>query len=165
MNTGTVLYVEDEEDDVFFMRRAFGRAGLPQTLKAVGDGQAAIDYLAGQGRFGNRLEFPLPELVLLDLNLPMVSGFQVLKWIRSQPALRHLPVLIFSSSARIEDRLLAKELGADDYIEKPGSSLEFHHIAELVQSRWLTARPAAQLASNAAPSASAAASARIHSSP
>jgi CheY-like chemotaxis protein len=165
MNTGIVLYVEDEEDDVFFMRRAFGRAGLPQALKAVGDGQAAIDYLAGQGRFGNRLEFPLPELVLLDLNLPMVSGFQVLKWIRSQAALLHLPVLIFSSSARIEDRLLAKELGADDYIEKPGSSLEFHHLAELLQTKWLTARAATQLASQTATNGSAPDFATIPTSP
>ena len=134
----TVLYVEDEEDDIFFMRRAFNRSGTAHRLEAVADGQAAIDYLSGQGTFGNRQEHPLPQLVLLDLNLPMVSGFQVLKWIRAQPALHRLPVIIFSSSARVEDQVLAHELGASDYLQKPGSSLEFRELVETFTHKWLS---------------------------
>src|ERR1051326_5182942 len=98
-----VLYVEDEENDVLFMRRSFRKAGLEESLKVVVDGQAAIDYLLGRDVFANRLKFPIPSVVLLDLNLPTVSGFQVLKWVRQQPQYRDLPIVIFSSSARAED--------------------------------------------------------------
>jgi CheY-like chemotaxis protein len=133
----SVLYVEDEENDVFFMRRSFQRAGLNQSLKVVIDGQEAIDYLSGRGRFGNRTEYPLPTVVLLDLNLPTVSGFQVLTWIRTQPQFRQLPVVIFSSSARPEDKSRAKELGADDYLEKPGSGLEFGIALQALNQKWI----------------------------
>ncbi|HEV2394061.1 MAG TPA: response regulator [Verrucomicrobiae bacterium] len=133
----SVLYVEDEENDVFFMRRSFDRAGLEGTLQVVLDGQAAIDYLAGNGPFANRQEHPLPEVVLLDLNLPMISGFQVLNWIRNQPQLRDLPVVVFSSSARPEDQKLAQELGADDYFEKPGSGFDFGRVVKALSSKWL----------------------------
>lgn len=132
-----VLYVEDEESDVYFMRRSFCRVGLEDCLRVVADGQAAIDYLAGQGLFANRLKYPLPAVVLLDLHLPTVSGFQVLQWIRQQPPFRQLPVVIFSSSPRAEDRLQAKELGASDYLEKPDSGLEFGAVLAALQSKWL----------------------------
>lgn len=132
-----VLYVEDEENDVHFMRRAFRRAGQEERLRVVVDGQAAMDYLAGRGLFGNRLNYPLPAMVLLDLNLPTVSGFQVLVWIRQQPQFQRLPVVIFSSSPRVEDRLQAKELGANDYMEKPDSGLEFGATVEALQRKWL----------------------------
>lgn len=132
-----VLYVEDEENDVIFMRRAFRRAGQEPCLKVVIDGQAAIDYLAGDGPFGNRLHYPLPAVVLLDLHLPTVSGFQVLIWIRQQPQFQQLPVIIFSSSARAEDRLRAKELGASDYLEKPDSGLDFGLVLETLKRKWL----------------------------
>lgn len=131
-----VLYVDDEEHDVYFMRRAFRRAGMEECLRTVTNGQAAIDYLAGSGQFADRLKFPLPALVLLDLNLPMLSGFEVLKWIRQQPQLQQLPIVIFSSSSRAEDRSLAKQLGASDYLEKPGSGMEFGAVAAALKRKW-----------------------------
>ncbi len=133
----SVLYVEDEESDVFFMRRAFRRAGMEQALKVAVDGQEAIDYLAGRGAFSDRLVYPLPAVVLLDLNLPTVSGFQVLRWLRAQPELEDLPAVVFSSSAREEDRAQARQLGANDYLEKPGSGLEFAGVLEELCRRWL----------------------------
>jgi len=137
-----VLYVEDEENDVIFMRRAFRRAGVEGWLKVVGDGQTAMEYLSGRGLFGDRLNYPLPALVLLDLNLPTVSGFQVFNWIRQQPQFQQLPVVIFSSSSRPEDRLKAKELGASDYLEKPDSGLDFGTVLETLKRKWL-AQPVA----------------------
>src|SRR5512133_1327898 len=108
-----ILYVEDEEYDVLFMRRAFAKAGLPHDLRVAIDGQKAIESLSnGQ---------PRPNLVILDLNLPLVSGFDVLKWMRQQDGLKNIPVVIFSSSARQEDRTRAQELGANEYVQKPGS--------------------------------------------
>jgi CheY-like chemotaxis protein len=133
----SVLYVEDEESDVFFMRRAFRRAGMEQALQVVVDGQEAIDYLAGRGTFSDRLVYPMPALILLDLNLPTVSGFQVLRWLRAQPELEDLPAVVFSSSAREEDRTQARQLGANDYLEKPGSGLEFAGVLEELCKRWL----------------------------
>lgn len=132
-----ILYVEDDENDALFMRRAFRHAGLEESLRVVDDGQVALDYLSGSGEFAKRLTHPLPSVVLLDLNLPTVSGFQVLKWIRQQSAFQNLPVVIFSSSSRAEDRLQAKQLGASDYLEKPGSGLDFGVILEGLKRRWL----------------------------
>ncbi len=134
----TVLYVEDEEDDVLFMRRAFKRAGLEQGLLAVRDGQEAIAYLAGEGAYGDRGQHPVPSMVLLDLNLPLVSGFEVLKWVRQNCQLHSLPVVVFSSSARSEDRAKAQQLGADEYVEKPSSGSDFVHVAEGLKAKWLT---------------------------
>lgn len=131
-----VLYVEDEENDAYFMRRSFRQAGIEDSLRVVVDGQAAIDYLSGHCAFANRLNCPLPAVVLLDLNLPMVSGFQVLAWIRQQPELQNLPVVIFSSSARAEDRSEAKRLGATDYLEKPDSGSDFAAIVETLKQKW-----------------------------
>ena len=91
---GTVLYVEDEESDVFFMQRAFEGEGLASAFQTVGDGQTAINYLAGEGVYAERDRYPLPTLVLLDLNLPVLSGFDVLRWIRRNGASKRLPVVL-----------------------------------------------------------------------
>jgi DNA-binding response OmpR family regulator len=122
-------------------------------LKVVGDGQAAIDYLSGRGLFAHRLKYPVPSLVLLDINLPTVSGFQVLEWIRHEPEFQELPVIIFSSSARSEDRLRARELGASDYIEKPDSGMEFDTVLEALKQKWFarTARPPLDALSSGSP--------------
>src|SRR5512138_919827 len=110
-----VLYVEDEESDRMLMQFAFRKAGLEPALRVVNDGQAAIDYLSVTGAYGERARYPLTAVVLLDLNLPEVHGFDVLKWIRAQPVHSGLPVVVFTSSAREEDRARALELGASEY--------------------------------------------------
>src|SRR5687767_804732 len=97
-----LLLVEDNEDDVFFMRQALQRAGIRNPMQVVEDGQSAIDYFTGQGRFANREEFPLPFLVLLDLRLPSMPGLDVLKWIREQPEFETVIVVVLTSSK--EDR-------------------------------------------------------------
>ena len=89
--TRTVLLVEDSEDDVFFMRLAWEKAGVSNPLQVVQDGQQALDYLAGAGKFVDRQEYPLPCLVLLDWKLPYLMGVEVLKWIRQQPPFKTLP--------------------------------------------------------------------------
>src|SRR5512133_1166228 len=94
--SATVLYVEDEEFDRFLMERAFAKAGLRGALQTVNDGRAAIQYLSGMNEYADRERHPLPAVVLLDLNLPEVHGFDVLRWIRSQPGHSHLPVVVFS---------------------------------------------------------------------
>ena len=132
-----VLYVEDEEDDVFFMRNAFKRIGVEDRFHAVEDGERAINYLSGQEPYANREDHPLPTFVLLDLNLPVRSGFEVLEWLRSQPQFEKLPVVIFSSSGRLEDRQRAEKLGATDYLLKPTSGSQFLEMARQLNETWL----------------------------
>lgn len=133
----TVLYVEDEEGDAFFMRNAFARAGLGSALRVMTDGRSAIEYLSGTGPYADRKEYPVPTLVLLDLNLPIVPGFEVLKWTRQQPAYAATPVVIFSSSTKEEDRAQALELGANDFLVKPSSGLSFGEVVKELNEKWL----------------------------
>ncbi len=138
-----VLYVEDEENDRILMQFAFQKAGLEPALRMVSHGQAAIDYLSGAGAYGERARYPLPAVVLLDLNLPEVHGFEVLKWIREQPAHKTLPVVVFTSSAREEDRVKARELGANEFVQKPMMPCGFQEVVRRLSEEWLSARPAA----------------------
>jgi len=141
MQPCVVLYAEDEADDVFFLERAFKLAGLPNTLSVVADGEQAIEYLAGEGAFTDRALHPLPDLVLLDINMPKQSGLDVLAWLRSQPHFKSLPVLMFTSSSRPEDMEKAQQLGADDYLLKPTNPGRLVELVKSLQERWLS-RPA-----------------------
>src|SRR5204862_5487055 len=94
-----VLLVEDNEDDIFFMRRAFRNASIANPMVVVQDGQSAIDYLGGRGTYANRSEYPLPGLVLLDIKLPLRTGFEVLNWIRTDPRVKPLVVVILTTSS------------------------------------------------------------------
>jgi CheY-like chemotaxis protein len=144
MANSTVLYVDDEENDIFFMELAFKRVGLDQSLHSVTDGQKAIAYLAGDGPYADRAQYPLPALVLLDLNLPLTSGFEVLQWLRKQSELECMPVIVFSSSGRPEDRQKAHELGANQYVLKPASGMEFCDIVQEFYHRWIIPKAGGQ---------------------
>jgi PAS domain S-box-containing protein len=136
---GTVLYVEDEETDAEFMRMAFARQRMESALRVVGDGRAAIEYLSGAGKYADRKEFPLPSVVLLDLNLPQLPGFEILKWMRNHPDFARTPVVVFSSSAREDDHDKALALGANEFIRKPNSGLKFGEVVQRLRERWLAA--------------------------
>src|SRR5512137_241283 len=94
LNDIAILLAEDDENDIFLMGRAFDRAGIPNPLFVVHNGQEAIDYLAGNGAYGRRDRFPLPGLILLDLKMPWMDGFDVLKWLRARPQFDELPVVV-----------------------------------------------------------------------
>ena len=134
----TILYAEDEENDIFFLQYALEQVHSPHELRAVPDGQKAIEYLAGEGGFADRKRHPFPSLVLLDINMPKKSGLEVLEWIRRQPKFRSLPVLMLTSSSRQEDMDRALKLGADDYLSKPGHPVELVRLVKTVQDRWLS---------------------------
>lgn len=137
MNMLPILYVEDEESDVLLLRHAFTKAGISNAVHTAQDGKVALDYLAGNPPFGDRARYPLPGLILLDLNLPFRSGLEVLGWLRQQPQIRHLPVLIFSSSNRPDDVLHAYEAGANAYLVKPTSLAQLVAQAGAVRDFWL----------------------------
>lgn len=121
INQPSLLLVEDNDDDVFLMRRALKKAELSWPLHVVLDGKEALDYLAGAGLYTDRDRHPLPALIFLDLKLPYVHGFEVLHWIRSKSTLKNLPVVVLTSSPEERDRKKAEELGAKAYLVKPPS--------------------------------------------
>jgi len=138
MTTKPVLYAEDEEHDAFFLQRAFTQAGVEQKLIVVPDGQEAIDYCSGGGVYSNREEHPLPCLLLLDLNLPRKSGLEVLKWVRSNPAIFTLPVIVLTSSLQNADIHRAYIQGANAYLVKPTDPRELFTIVKTLKDFWLT---------------------------
>jgi CheY-like chemotaxis protein len=135
--TRTILLVEDEESDVFFMRQALQEVGVLNPLQVASDGQMAIHYFKGAGKFANREEFPLPCLVLLDLKLPHVMGLDVLKWIRQQPEVAPI-VVILSSSQEETDIATAYRLGANGYLVKPHDLKQLTDMAKSIKDFWLT---------------------------
>src|SRR5882672_7903883 len=98
-----ILIAEDREDDVFLIRRSLEKANVFNPLQVVGSGEETIAYLKGEGRFANRSEYPLPGLLLLDLKMPRTDGFEVLRWIRQQPGLKALRVVVLTSSEDMRD--------------------------------------------------------------
>jgi CheY-like chemotaxis protein len=112
------LLVEDDEDDVFFMKRAFDHAALRNPLHVVTSGEQAIDYLTGKNGYEDRQKFPLPNVIFLDLKMPGLNGFDVLKWIRSEQK-SDVRIAVLTSSPEEIDRRKARELGADCYLLKP----------------------------------------------
>lgn len=115
----TLLVVEDNEDDVYFMRRALKAVAPTMPVRFVSDGRAALDYLHASGEFADRNENPFPAVVFLDLKLPFVHGLEVLATIRREPALRGLRVFVLTSSSEERDRSQAEQLGVQGYLVKP----------------------------------------------
>jgi CheY-like chemotaxis protein len=130
----TLLLVEDNEDDVFLMRRALKAANITLPLHLAQDGQEAIDYLDGTGPFSDRTKYPLPTIVLLDLKLPYIPGLQVLTWIRYHEGLKDLPVIVLTSSPEDRDRDKAAELGALGYHVKPPGREVIADLTKALQS-------------------------------
>lgn len=133
----SILLAEDNEDDVFFMRHAFKGAGIYHPFQVVEDGHQAINYLSGAGKFSDREQFPIPSILLLDLKLPFKSGLEVLAWIREQPDLRKLLVIILSSSEQSSDINKAYHIGANSYLVKPATSEQLLDLAKAFKSYWL----------------------------
>lgn len=132
-----ILVAEDEESDAWLLEHAFARAGLHHRLVVLHDGQEAVAYLGGAGPYTDRKLHPLPSLMLLDLKMPRMNGFDVLAWMRKHPDLQALPVVVLSSSSLESDVAQARQMGARDYVVKPH---EFSRLVELVRDinqRWL----------------------------
>ena len=132
-----ILLVEDNEDDVFLMRRALKGAHVVNPLHVVEDGQEAVDYLAGTGRFADRERYPLPAVVFLDLKLPYLSGHDVLAWIRRQKEFESLVVIVLTSSNEASDLSRCYALGANSYLVKPPTPDQLEDLAKAFKWYWL----------------------------
>jgi CheY-like chemotaxis protein len=126
-----ILLAEDNEDDIILIERAFRKALFVSPLMVVRDGEEAVSYLSGFGHYSDRVQFPFPDLILLDLRLPMKDGFEVLRWMRQYPELKKLPVIVLTQSDRIRDANQAYQLGAYSFLIK---GTDFNDTAVFAQS-------------------------------
>ncbi len=135
-----ILVAEDDENDIFLMRRAFERAGVPNPVQIVRNGREAIEYLAGTGDYAQRDKHPLPGLVLLDLKMPWMDGFDVLKWLRGRTQFNTLPVVVLTSSKLQADIDKSRQLGVYDYRVKPHGFADLVRLLDDVRTCWLDER-------------------------
>jgi CheY-like chemotaxis protein len=132
-----VLCAEDEESDAFFLRNAFAKEKIENPVVIVRDGREAVDYLGGTPPYDDRQLNPLPALVILDLKMPRLSGFDVLEWLKTRTDLAHIPVVILSSSMAEADMRKARQLGAKEFIVKPINVTEYSGIVRSLHALWL----------------------------
>ena len=127
---GVIMLVEDSEDDREMMRFAFRKAGVENPVCELHSGDEAIAYLSGHGQYVDRERWPLPCIIITDLKMPRMNGFDLLQWMRERPEFDPIPRIVDSTSSREDDRKRAGDLGACAYFQKP---LQLDHLVELVR--------------------------------
>jgi CheY-like chemotaxis protein len=132
-----VLLVDDTEDDAILFKRAYKAASIPNPLRVVHNGDDAIAYLRGTGKFANRDEYPLPKLVLLDLQMPGKSGFDVLRWIRREKSTKELRVIVMTGSEDVTAVNRAYKMGANSFVMKSPTQNELVKQLREVKNHWL----------------------------
>lgn len=136
-NEEHILLAKDNETDALLVRRAIQIAGVKAQLQVVRDGQEAVDYLAGVNSFADRVQHPFPKLMLLDLQMPRLNGFEVLRILRTDLHFTHLPVVVLTNSENPSDIKRAYELGATSYFRKPDSLEGLDEMIHVLHAYWL----------------------------
>jgi CheY-like chemotaxis protein len=149
----TILLVEDTPSDATLIRRAFEKTQVLNPIIWTKNGQEALGYLTGLGHFDDRIKYPLPALVLLDLDLPEMSGFELLQWKRTQPYIRRIPVVVLTIDSATSAVNAAYDLGANSYLIKPGNPNEIMRIVKTIQEYWLGLNQPPKLVLRATPDA------------
>ena len=129
MSQQTVLLIEDNPRDVRLTERAFKQAELTHDLRVVRDGDEAIEYLFHEGAYADPSRAPRPKVILLDLNLPRMGGHEVLRRVKQDPRFKNVPIIVLTTSGRVDDIRQAYELGANAYLLKP---VEFNRFTEVL---------------------------------
>jgi len=137
LKEAVILLVEDREDDVLIIAKAFARAALENQVSVVHNGEEAIQYLKGEGQYSDRKKYPLPTLILLDLKMPKVDGFEFLTWLRGQAEFKNTIVLVLTASNAIRDVNLAYQLGANSFMVKPDDFQDVTTMARMLKEYWL----------------------------
>lgn len=137
-NLAHILLVEDNRMDVELTLDAFREVRLKNTIQVASNGQEALDYVFGRGKYADRNAYPMPNLILLDLKLPGIDGFEVLRQIKGTPFLKRLPVVILTSSKEEGDRALSYDIGANSYLVKPVSFEGFLNVVKQIEGYWLS---------------------------
>jgi CheY-like chemotaxis protein len=136
-NHPVILVAEDRDEDLFMLQRAFSQLGVDTPVQYLRNGEEAIAYLKGQGRFANRDEFPMPTVLLLDLKMPRKNGFEVLEWIQQQPSLNELRTIVLTTSEDVYEVSRAYQLGAASFLTKPLNFNEFKDTIQMVHNYWM----------------------------
>ena len=136
-DNGLILIAEDQEDDILLIRRSLEKAGVRNPIHVVRNGEETIAYLKGEAKSAIQDECRVPSLLLLDLKMPRMDGFEVLRWIRQQPGLKALRIIVLTSSEDIRDVNLAYELGANSYMVKPMDFDQSVEICKFLKDYWL----------------------------
>lgn len=138
IKTASILLVEDNPMDVELIIHAFKEARLGNKIHVARNGKEALDFVFGQGKFTDRNQYPLPDIILLDLKMPGIDGHEVLKKIKATEKLKRLPVIILTSSVDEGDRALSYDSGANSYLVKPVAFEEFIKVVKTVSDYWFT---------------------------
>jgi len=132
-----ILLIEDNRMDVEMILDAFREARLGNNIQVARNGQEALDYLFGSGKYADRSKFPLPDLILLDLKMPEISGHEVLQRVKETPGLKRLSIIILTSSSEEGDRAMSYDNGANSYLVKPVSFDGFIKIVQEITDYWI----------------------------
>jgi len=141
----TILLIEDEPSDAELLLRGFDKAKVLNPIVHLSNGDEALRYLAGRGEFYDRIKFPLPALILLDLKLPGITGIQLLQWMHVQDEIKRIPLVVLTADDRQETVNAAYDLGANSYLVKPGKADEIARMVNLLQSYWIALNQPPQL--------------------
>ncbi len=133
-----ILLVEDNRMDIELTLDAFRDRHFGNAIAVVTDGEAALDYVFGRGKYGDRKANPVPDLILLDLKMPKMDGFEVLRQIKAAPGVKRIPVIILTSSKEEGDRAMSYDCGANSYLVKPVSFDGFLDVVKQIDDYWLT---------------------------
>ena len=133
----TVLLAEDSEDDIFVMKMACKRTGIPHLLQVVTDGEMAVEYLSGAAQYADRTLHPMPDVIFLDIKMPRRDGHDVLRWIRAQSDLKEIPVVMLTGSVLTADVDQAYKLGVTSYLQKVSDPAEFGQAVRVIMKYWL----------------------------
>jgi CheY-like chemotaxis protein len=138
MNELHILLVEDNHMDVELTLDAFREARLRNTIHVASDGEEALNYVFGRAVYADRDKYPMPGLILLDLKMPRVDGFEVLRQVKSTPIIKRIPVIVLTSSKEEGDRALSYDIGANSYLVKPVSFEGFLHVVQQIEGYWFS---------------------------
>ena len=141
----TILLIEDEPTDAQLILRGFEKAKVLNPIVHLTNGDDALRYLAGRAEFSDRIKYPIPALILLDLKLPGLTGIQLLQWLHIQGELKRIPLVVLTSDERKETVNAAYDLGANSYLVKPGNAADIVRMVKVIQSYWLALNEPPQL--------------------
>jgi CheY-like chemotaxis protein len=131
-----ILAAEDDPNDLELLRHVVGETGVEVNFQSADDGEQLVNYLRGEGEFANRDAHPVPDIVVLDLKMPRMNGFEVLQWLRQEPGLARIPAVVLSGSGLESDIEEAYRLGANTYFTKPGQLAELRKIIGSLIDYW-----------------------------
>ncbi len=134
-----ILVAEDHPDDTLLLQKAFKKNGIDLPVHISPDGEDAMQYLKGTGRYKDRQQFPFPRVLITDIKMPKCDGFQILEWLHNHPECNLIPKIVLSASAEERDVIRAYQLGANCYFQKPGSYEELCQLVRITNDFWLRA--------------------------